>query len=229
MPDFADSTTTELERKIPPLRVVALTETVTYCVLAFFWLSGNRPGRLLMGSAHGMVAMAFAAMVIGVVVALPLTLPVLPVTDLARGSWQGDINKDLSATVGWPRVVRQVANIAATLPPAERAHVVVFTGDYGAAGAVDLYGRDYGLRHAVSGHNTYWWWGPPPPSDDGATVIAVNIPASDLRTVFADVKPAGTVDTGFGIWTEERGAPIFICRGQRSTWVAAWPAAKHYG
>ena len=27
---------------------------------------GNRPGRLLMGSAHGMVAMAFAAMVLGV-------------------------------------------------------------------------------------------------------------------------------------------------------------------
>ena len=66
MADFADSTTTELERKIPPLRVVALTETVTYCVLFFFWVTGNRPGRLLMGSAHGMVAMAFAAMVIGV-------------------------------------------------------------------------------------------------------------------------------------------------------------------
>jgi hypothetical protein len=64
--DFADSTTTELERKIPPLRVVALTETVTYCVLFFFWVTGNRPGRLLMGSMHGMVAMAFAAMVVGI-------------------------------------------------------------------------------------------------------------------------------------------------------------------
>ena len=54
MADFADSNTTELERKIPPLRVVALTETVTYCVLFFFWVTGNRPGRLLMGSLdHG--------------------------------------------------------------------------------------------------------------------------------------------------------------------------------
>ena len=66
MPDFADSTTTELERKLAPLRVVALTETVTYVVLFFFWVSGNRPGRLLMGSAHGMVFLAFAAMVLGV-------------------------------------------------------------------------------------------------------------------------------------------------------------------
>ena len=66
MPDFADSTTTELERKLVPLRVVALTETFTYCILFFFWVTGNRPGRLLMGSAHGMVFLAFAAMVLGV-------------------------------------------------------------------------------------------------------------------------------------------------------------------
>ena len=66
MPDFADSTTTELERKLAPLRVVALTETVTYVVLFFFWVTGNRPGRLLMGSVHGMVFLAFAAMVLGV-------------------------------------------------------------------------------------------------------------------------------------------------------------------
>jgi uncharacterized protein DUF3817 len=46
--------------------VVALTETVTYVVLFFFWVTGNRPGRLLMGSVHGMVFLAFAAMVLGV-------------------------------------------------------------------------------------------------------------------------------------------------------------------
>jgi len=66
VPDFADSTTTELERKLVPLRWASLTESVTYCVLFFFWVTSNRPGRLLMGSAHGMVAMAFAAMVLGV-------------------------------------------------------------------------------------------------------------------------------------------------------------------
>ena len=61
VPDFADSTTTELERKLVPLRWASLTETVTYCILFFFWVTGNRPGRLLMGSIHGMVFLAFAA------------------------------------------------------------------------------------------------------------------------------------------------------------------------
>ena len=66
MPDFADSTTTELERKLVPLRWASVTETITYCILFFFWVTGNRAGRLLMGSAHGMIFLAFAAMVLGV-------------------------------------------------------------------------------------------------------------------------------------------------------------------
>ena len=66
MADFADSTTTELERKIPPLRVMALAETVSYSVLFFFWVTGNRPGTLLTGSLHGMIAMFFAGMVVGI-------------------------------------------------------------------------------------------------------------------------------------------------------------------
>jgi len=66
VPDFADSTTTELERKLVPLRWASLSETVTYCILFFFWVTGHRPGRLLMGSIHGIIFLAFAAMVLGV-------------------------------------------------------------------------------------------------------------------------------------------------------------------
>ena len=34
-------------------------------------------------------------------------------------------------------------DVVASLPPSQRAHVVIFTGDYGAAGAIDLYGARY--------------------------------------------------------------------------------------
>ena len=118
--------------------------------------------------------------------------------------------------------------MASTLTPGERARVVVFTGDYGAAGAVDLYGPRYGLPHAISGHNNYWWWGPGN-IPDGTTAIAVNLDKAYLQTIFSDVTPAGTVDTGHGIWTEERGDPIWICRGQKVPWAVAWPNARHYG
>jgi Dolichyl-phosphate-mannose-protein mannosyltransferase len=169
-----------------------------------------------------------ALFMIGALVALPLTLPVLPVNALAKGPWEGNINKDLSATVGWDPFVRQLAGVVASLPPSQRAHVVIFTGDYGAAGAVDLYGKRYGLPHAISGHNSYWWWGPTG-ATDGATTIAVNLSRDYLDTIFTQVVPAGTVEAPHGIWTEERGEPIWICTKQKITWSRAWPNAKHYG
>lgn len=167
-------------------------------------------------------------MTVGAVLALPLALPVLPESRLAKGPWEGSINKDLSATVGWPSLVRQIVQVSATLPATQRAHLVIFTGDYGAAGAVDLYGGRYRLPHAISGHNSYWWWGPGN-AKDGATTIAVDLPRSYLQTIFSEVIPAGSVATPDGVWSEERGDPIWVCRGQRLTWTRAWPAAKHYG
>ncbi len=167
-------------------------------------------------------------MLVGGIAALPLVLPVLPQGDLAKGPWEGRINKDLSATVGWQPFVGQIARVSRSLPPDERKNLVVFTGDYGAAGAIDLWGSEVGLPTATSGHNSYWWWGPPRGHDD-ATTIAVNLSRSFLLTIFADVRPAGTVTTPGGVWSEERDDPIWICTRQRSTWRHTWADARHYG
>jgi hypothetical protein len=66
VPDFADSPTTELERKVATLRWASLVETVSYCILFTFWVGGSDIGTKLFGSLHGMVFLAFAAMVLGV-------------------------------------------------------------------------------------------------------------------------------------------------------------------
>ena len=38
MPDFADDQSSELERKAKALKFMALFESVTYLLLAYFWL-----------------------------------------------------------------------------------------------------------------------------------------------------------------------------------------------
>lgn len=164
----------------------------------------------------------------GAVATSPLTLPILPASALARGSWEGSVNKDLSATVGWQDLTRQISGIASELPPSERARLVVYTGDYGAAGAIDLYGPAYQLPPAISGHNSFWWWGPRG-APDQSTTISINLPRSYLLTVFAHVQAVGAVATPGGVWTEERGDPIYLCTDQTETWAQAWPAARHYG
>jgi integral membrane protein len=62
--DFADDTSTELERKADALKWVSLIEGLSYIALATFWLAGNKIGTVLFGSLHGMIFLAFAGMVV---------------------------------------------------------------------------------------------------------------------------------------------------------------------
>ncbi len=185
-------------------------------------------GRLQSRGKPGRVRGWIALMVVGGVVALPLTLPLLPQSTLPTGPWEGQINKDLSATVGWPSYVRQVAGIAAALPLGERLRLVLLTGDYGAAGAIDRYGTRYHLPSARSGHNTYWWWGPGGMPNDSATV-ATNIPRSELLRIFRRVRLVASVQTPNNVWTEERGDPIYLCTQQFASWSEVWQSLRHYG
>ena len=70
MPDFADSPTTELQRKVAALRWVCVFETLAYAVLVVFWVGHSTIGLALMGSIHGMVFLAFSAMTFGLYKAL---------------------------------------------------------------------------------------------------------------------------------------------------------------
>ena len=179
----------------------------------------GKPGRV-----RGWIAL----MVAGAVLSLPLTLPLLPESSLPRGSWEGQVNKDLSATVGWPSYVGQIARFTNQLTPDQRSRLVLLTGDYGAAGAIDLYGSRYRLPAAISGHNTYWWWGTGDSPDDWVA-IATNVPRASLRRMFGRVRLLAYVQTPHGVWTEEHGDPIFLCTQQFRTWSQVWPSFRQYG
>ena len=130
--------------------------------------------------------------------------------------------------MGWSAYVGQIARLAAQLPPDERSRLVLLTGDYGAAGAIDLYGSDYRLPKAISGHNTYWWWGTGTSVNDSAT-IATNVPQASLLKTFRSVRLLAYVQTPNEVWTEERGDPIYLCTQQFRSWSEVWLSLRHYG
>lgn len=108
MPDFADATTTELERKARALMWVAGIETITYLVLFYFWLiQPNDAGTKITGSIHGFVWMAFVAMV-------------LMITNDIEWSWPYSIAVIVLGPIGgimvWDRIRRH------GVPAAKRAH-----------------------------------------------------------------------------------------------------------
>jgi integral membrane protein len=100
VPDYADDPVTEAERMAKALKVVALVETVSYLLLAYFWLvAQSANGTKIVGSVHGIVWMAFVAMVVlikpkigwswGYVVLVVLTGPIGGVLVFARLQTEG--------------------------------------------------------------------------------------------------------------------------------------------
>lgn len=166
------------------------------------------------------------AVLVGGLVGLPISLPVLSPDALAETPIN-EINQELGETYGWKPLVRQVAAVYAEMAPVGRSHSTVFTASYGEAGAVDLYGPDLGLPNASSGHNNYWLWGPP--DDAVETVIIVGyFPPGFVDTFFVGAEMVGTISNPAALENEEYGASIWIADGPRGSWSEVWPQLRHY-
>ena len=203
-------------------------------VLVITFATGGRPYyalplTLAMGLA-GVVALAerrdpawLARLIVpNLLISLPLALPVLP---LSSTKVTATVNEAVAETVGWPELVEQVAEVVADLSADERQHVVLLTGSYGEAGAIDRFGPALGLPPAYSGHNGYGYFRRP--TDDDATVVAVRLESSYLGRYFEDCEEVGTVDNRLDIDNEVQGQPIVVCRGLHGTWNDVWPQLRH--
>jgi 4-amino-4-deoxy-L-arabinose transferase-like glycosyltransferase len=163
-------------------------------------------------------------------VGLPIELPVLPSSAIG---WTAAVNPVLAETVGWPDLLRTVSGVWHSLPADERAHAVIFTADYGEAGAINELGGKYGLPTAVSGQNNFWWWGPGNPR--ATTVVAVAPGPKDthnydayLRQFFGDVATVARIDNREHVDNEERGGHVYVCHRPVQPWGQLWSRLQHY-
>ena len=158
------------------------------------------------------------------VTSMPLALPLLPVARLSDGP-AALANEAVVETVGWPELAEQVAGVVASLPDEERDDVVLLTGTYGEAGALERFGADHGLPAPFSPHNHYAYFRRP--INDGSTVVAVRFsPGGKLDPWFKSCEVVDHVDNGLGVANEVQGQPIMVCRGLLGTWDEVWPQLR---
>lgn len=172
----------------------------------------------------------YGALAITTLVSLPLVLPVLPAADIG---WTYTVDQVPAETVGWPEFLDTVSVAWHRLPPSERAHAVIFTADYGEAGAINELGRSDGLPIAVSGHNNEWFWGPGYPN--ATTVLAIAPGPRDvtnyglyLHQFFRHVHVVATLTNSAHLHNQEWHGHVYLCTGLRRSWTATWPALRHY-
>jgi hypothetical protein len=183
----------------------------------------NRPGSL-----HRL-AYSAAALVLALgsgiaVVVLPLARP-----GSALFGWVVTKNDDLAEELGWPELASEVARIYRTLPAEERERTGVFCGNYGEAGAVDLYGPALGLPPAISGTNSYWLRGPGDPAPE--TLILLGASREQAEGLCGSMELVGHTGNRWGVRNEEseHHPDIFVCRALREPLPRRWPSMRRFG
>jgi hypothetical protein len=164
-----------------------------------------------------------AAPVAGLIVSVVLILPVLPAQNLAHIHGIHKLNYDLTETIGWPQLADQAGAVYRSLPADQRAGTSIYTGNYGEASALVLYGSH--LPPVLSAHNTWWLWGPAGAPD--STVITIGA-ADQLAPYFTRCTPTASYVPPHDVPNDENGVELSVCTGPRGPWAAFWHRLKHY-
>jgi hypothetical protein len=177
-------------------------------------------------------------LVVSAVLVLPLAVPVLSPAGLVRympaigvtvpqeeRTAAGALPQHLSDRFGWENLVATIARVYEQLPEDERRRAAIFTENYGEAGAVDFFGRRYGLPRALCAHNNYWFWGRGSAGSD--VVIVVGVRREDLEGVCEDVQLAATVVSPYAR-PSQNNAAVHVCRGLKMPLREAWGSLKRF-
>jgi 4-amino-4-deoxy-L-arabinose transferase-like glycosyltransferase len=222
----------------PRLRQFRLFTVAWLFLVAVFLATGGKPyylaglfpvllasgaietdGWLARASSWARAVLLWSMIALSGVISAVIALPLLPAKQAGPVV---AMNGDAGETIGWPELTRTVADVYQRVGRG----AVIFTSNYGEAGAIDRYGPALGLPRAYSGHNAFGYWGPPP--DRLGPVVTVGLATGQLSH-FRDCRLAARIDNSAGIDNDENGEAVEQCAGTRGTWSQIWPNLRHLG
>ncbi|RPH38277.1 hypothetical protein EHM92_00400, partial [bacterium] len=190
-------------------------------------------GRITLPALKRLAAPATIVLLIaGTILLAPISAPLLPPPALrsylsALGlSFDIEIGKSNEALpqwiadrLGWRELASEVGRVYHALPPEEQRNAVIVSTSYGEAGALELYGPEFGLPPVFATHNSFHLWGPQ--SDSVKTFIGVFISRRDLERRFESVVEAGVQTCEYCTRPQQR-IPIYVVRGPRFSIAMEW-------
>jgi len=198
------------------------------------------------GKKYWRRSLAVVLLVIPSLAIMPLAVPVLPVETLIsymkflkmtpkaeERQSLGKLPQYYADMFGWEEFTATIAHVFQKLTPDEQAHCVIYVRNYGEAGAIDFFGKKYGLPKASSGHNNYWLWGPPEVEMKAAIILGnsrdLQENLNDLHGPgrFQQVELAATTTCRYCM-PYENNRQIFLCRKPAFTFQQIWPDEKNF-
>ncbi len=158
---------------------------------------------------------------LGALIGIVVVKPVVPINSPLWKITSG-LNGEVVEMVGWQDLTAQVAKIYQSIPDVQKPRTAILAGNYGEAGALELYGSEYNLPRIISGANSLWYRGYGQPEPE--TVIVVGFDPGYASMFFKQCSSVGMVTNRYDVKNEEstRHTGLYICSQTIRPWAEMW-------
>jgi hypothetical protein len=176
----------------------------------------------------------------GLVIALPIILPYFDYetvrvrtetlgmnTEIEKGK-KPPLPQLLADRIGWEEKCELVNRVWQNLSPDEKKETIIAAGNYGDAGALELFGKKYNFPPVVSGHNTYYLWSKE--RLHASIVLQMDQPGNleRYKRLFEDVELTDGEYTSAYVSDHENHLRVYICRNPKIPLAEMLEKAKHF-
>ena len=177
---------------------------------------------------------------IGLALAVPIILPYVNYetakahteflginTELERGK-KPPLPQLLADRIGWEEKVKLVVNAYNSLSEEEKKQTIIAAGNYGQAGAIELYGKPYGLPPVACAHNNYYLWSMNRVNGSILLQLDDDISYDGLSHLFDKVEMHPGIFKNDYVSSHENNLVVFICRGPKMPPIEMLKRSKHF-
>ena len=135
-------------------------------------------------------------------------------TEIEKGN-RPLIAQTIADRIGWEEKVDMVGKVYLSLSEEERKNTLIAATNYGAAGALELYGKKYGFVNVVSGHNNYYLWSKKRLNGNILLQLSDTGSYNGLKESFEYVEKSGEIFDNIYCTPHERNLTVFICKNPK--------------
>jgi hypothetical protein len=148
-------------------------------------------------------------------------------TELEKGK-KPPLHQILADRIGWEEKVKLVVNAYNSLSEEEKKQTIIAAGNYGQAGAIELFGKPYNLPPVACSHNNYYLWSKDRVNGSILLQLDNERDYSGLKNLFDSVEIFPGKYTNKYVSDHENNLVVFICRGPKIPPIEMLERSKNY-
>ncbi len=148
-------------------------------------------------------------------------------TELEKGK-KPPLHQIIADRIGWEEKVKLVVNAYNSLSEEDKKQTIIAAGNYGQAGAIELFGNLHNLPPVACSHNTYYLWSKDRVKGNILLQLDNERDYNGLKQLFDSVGVYPGVFRNNFVSDHENNLVVFICRGPKIPPIEMLERSKNF-